>query len=142
MSIAEKTRAAVTEISKSKEQFCVKDIQAHIGLTSDKSTGPISATLFNLVSKNELFSVGKKYNPVSKRKINHYSIVKEEKNSTFTAVQIGESIIKMIENLKKENDQLWTDLSECMESRDQLQARYNEIKMSEKTLTIKDLTRG
>ena len=59
---------------------------------------------------------------------------------SLSASEIGNAIIGMIERLKQENKKLSIDLRHEVEIKESLQQRLNTMKMSQRTLSIKEIT--
>ena len=59
---------------------------------------------------------------------------------SLSASEIGNAIIGMIERLKQENKKLSIDLRHEVEIKEGLQQRLNTMKMSQRTLSIKEIT--
>jgi len=59
---------------------------------------------------------------------------------SLSASEIGDALIGMLERLKQENKRLTIDLRREVETKAILQERLNSMRMSQRTLSIKEIT--
>ena len=77
--------------------------------------------------------------------IDYITMLKKQVTSLNTLVENYSAHVKkyeeLVDSIKEENEQLWTDLSECTEVKERLQQKLNDINLhqSQKTLSVDEI---